>query len=559
MRIIRYIILVFALTGILLGCTPQPEADRLLERANQLLDKEQADSALKLIDSIYYPEKSFNKEQYMQYVVSRVRARYKTMYDISADSSVFTAWNYYRRKADNPKWTALAAFYSGCVYAEQENLNKAMHAYTESLNEAVKTQDNNLKGLVQNGIGDLLEQQGLYEQALRAYQKANKLYWYNSKDKIVSISNEGRSYLLMDEADSALMVFQRGIKLAEKKKDKNGESLLMQNISLAYSQKQEYKQALRAIQHSFQLNTDSAEILRYYVNFGKLYTFMGMEDSASYYYNHVKSKVQKLTNYYLQASTYLALANWEKSRKNYAEAFDYMDKRASSIENIMQERNKSSVLDIEKKYDFELLKNAHDKQIIHLQSWLLLLAALLVISGSIFTIYTIRRKNQMIIAQQTINTLKNMNRELSTTIYRHNTDLHNAVLVQCDIAKKIIRFNQDIEKYESLQTSPVQMMQRINKIFYGEKKIEEQWETILKSINLVRPGFAKQIETTFPNLSVYEFRICLLTYAGFKIQEIAIILNQKPNTIQTRRSSIRKKMGIEAGADIAEFLDQHLN
>lgn len=559
MRIIRYIILVFALTGILLGCTPQPEAARLLERANQLLDKEQADSALKLIDSIYYPEKSFNKEQYMQYLVSRVRARYKTMHDITADSSVFTAWNYYRRKADNPKWTALAAFYSGCVYAEQKNLNKAMHAYTESLNEAVKTQDNNLKGLVQNGIGDLLEEQGLYEQALRAYQKTNKLYWYNSKDKIVSISNEGRSYLLMDEADSALMVFQRGIKLAEKKKDKNGESLLMQNIGLAYSQKQEYKQALRAIQCSFQLNTDSVEILRYYVNFGKLYTFMGMEDSASYYYNHVKSKVQKLTNYYLQASTYLALANWEKSRKNYAEAFDYMDKRASSIENIMQERNKSSVLDIEKKYDFELLKNAHDKQIIHLQSWLLLLAALLVISGSIFTIYTIRRKNQMIVAQQTINTLKNMNRELSTTIYRHNADLHNAVLVQCDIAKKIIRFNQDIEKYESLQTSPVQMMQRINKIIYGEKKIEEQWETILKSINLVRPGFAKQIETAFPNLSVYEFRICLLTYAGFKIQEIAIILNQKPNTIQTRRSSIRKKMGIEAGADIAEFLDQHLN
>lgn len=559
MRIIRYIILVFALTGILLGCTPQPEAARLLERANQLLDKEQADSALKLIDSIYYPEKNFNKEQYMQYLVSRVRARYKTMHDITADSSVFTSWNYYRRKADNPKWTALAAFYSGCVYAEQKNLNKAMHAYTESLNEAVKTQDNNLKGLVQNGIGDLLEEQGLYEQALRAYQKTNKLYWYNSKDKIVSISNEGRSYLLMDEADSALMVFQRGIKLAEKKKDKNGESLLMQNIGLAYSQKQEYKQALRAIQHSFQLNTDSVEILRYYVNFGKLYTFMGMEDSASYYYNHVKSKVQKLTNYYLQASTYLALANWEKSRKNYAEAFDYMDKRASSIENIMQERNRSSVLDIEKKYDFELLKNAHDKQIIHLQSWLLLLAALLVISGSIFTIYTIRRKNQMIIAQQTINTLKNMNRELSTTIYRHNADLHNAVLVQCDIAKKIIRFNQDIEKYESLQTSPVQMMQRINKIFYGEKKIEEQWETILKSINLVRPGFAKQIETAFPNLSVYEFRICLLTYAGFKIQKIAIILNQKPNTIQTRRSSIRKKMGIEAGADIAEFLDQHLN
>jgi len=103
------------------------------------------------------------------------------------------------------------------------------------------------------------------------------------------------------------------------------------------------------------------------------------------------------------------------------------------------------------------------------------------------------------------------------------------------------------------------MIQRINKIFYGEKKIEEQWETILKFINLVRPSFVKQAESAFPNLSTYEFRICVLTYAGFKIQEIAIILNQKPNTIQTRRSSIRRKMGLEAGADIADFLDRYLN
>jgi tetratricopeptide (TPR) repeat protein len=434
-----------------------------------------------------------------------------------------------------------------------------MHAYTESLAEAIKTKDNNLKGLVQNGIGDLLEQQGLYEEALRAYQKTNKLYWHNNKDQITSISNEGRSYLLMDEPDSALIIFQHGIELAEKKKDRNGESLLMQNISLAYSQKQEFKQALKAIQRSFKFNTDSAEIIRYYINFGKLYTCLGMKDSASYFYGHIKDKVDKLTNHYLQASTYLALANWEKSRKNYTSAFKYLDKRASSIENIMYDRNRSSVLDIEKKYDFELIKNTHNKQIIRLQSWLLLLSALFVVSGTTFTVYILRRKNQMIAAQQTISTLKAMNQDLSCSISRHNADLHNVVLVQCDIAKKIIRFNQDIEKYESLQTSPIQMIQRINKIFYGEKKIEEQWETILKSINLVRPGFVKQVESAFPNLSTYEFRICVLTYAGFKIQEIAIILNQKPNTIQTRRSSIRRKMGLEAGADIADFLDRYLH
>lgn len=559
MRIAKYILLFFLVTSSFLGCTPQPEATEWLVRADHLLDRDQADSALKLVDSIFYPEKSFNREQYMQYLVTRVRARYKTMHNIKSDSSVFVAWDYYHRKADNPRWTALAAYYSGCVYCDQKNLDQAMHAYTEAMTEAIKTTDDNLKGLVQNSIGDLLEQQGLYEQALRAYQKTNQLYWRNNKNKITSISNEGRSYLLMEEADSALMVFQQGIKFAEKINDKNGESLLMQNISIAYSQKKEYHQALRYIQSSFRINTDSTEIPRYYVNLAQLYTSLGQDDSASFYYDRLKREVPNLTDSYLQASTYQALANWEKSRRNYPASFDYMDKRVASIEKIMNERNQSSVLDIEKKYNFELIKNTYDKQTMRLQSWLLLLAAMLVIAGTVFTIYVLRRKNQIIAAQQTIDTLKEMNRELNTSIYRHNADLHNAVIVQCDIAKKIIHFNQDIEKYESLQANPVQMMQRINKIFYGEKKIEEQWEAIQKTINLVRPGFIERIEAAFPDLTVYELRICLLTYAGFKIQEIAIILNQKPNTIQTRRSSLRKKIGIEAGANIAEFLNRQLN
>ena len=558
MRIVKYLLSFFLLEA-LFGCTPQPEANELLVRADSLLDTEQADSALNLIDSIFYPEKSFNKEQYMQYLVTRVRARYKTMHSIASDSAVFTAWNYYRRKADNPRWTALAAFYSGCVYYEQKALDKAMYAYKESLSEAIKTTDNNLKGLVQNNIGDLLEQQGLYEQALRAYQITNQLYWNNSKNKITSISNEGRSYLLMDETDSALVVFQRGIELAKEINDRNGESLLMQNISLAYSQKQEYEKALSYIHRSFRINTDSTEIPRYHLNLAQVYSCLEMEDSASFYYDCVKNEVDNLTDSYLQGSIYIALANWEKSRKNYTAAFDYLDKRVSSIERIMDERNQSSVLDVEKKYDFERMKNIHDKQTIILQSWLLLLAVLLVISGTMIAIHLLKRKNRIIVAQQTINTLKEMNRELNSSIYRLNADLHNAVMVQCDIAKKIIHFNQDIEKYESLQTNPLQMIQRVNKIFYGEKNIEEQWEAILKTINLVRPGFAEKIEVSFPALSVYEHRICLLTYAGFKVGEIAIILDQKPNTIQTRRTSLRKKIGIEAGADIAEFLNRHLN
>ena len=89
MQYILSTILIAAGLTILSAChNPQPEADNLLLQAEQLMD-EHPDSALLLIDSIFYPEKSLNKEDYMRYSVSRVRARYKNWLPIYEHTLIF--------------------------------------------------------------------------------------------------------------------------------------------------------------------------------------------------------------------------------------------------------------------------------------------------------------------------------------------------------------------------------------------------------------------------------------------------------------------------------------
>ena len=83
------IILTVMLIGLfgLLSCSPQPESHALLTQAQQVVDNH-PDSALQLIDSIFYPEKSLKEKDYMSYLVTRVQARYKNYTDVSNDTLI---------------------------------------------------------------------------------------------------------------------------------------------------------------------------------------------------------------------------------------------------------------------------------------------------------------------------------------------------------------------------------------------------------------------------------------------------------------------------------------
>lgn len=117
-------ILLFVLCLFLLvACNPQPEAPVLLEQA-QLLMEDNPDSALLLIDSIFYPEKSLNKHDYMYYQVAKVQAKYKAYRPVKEDTLIFEARRYFEKHNKDLKKNSLAHFYSGCVYREQYDNHK---------------------------------------------------------------------------------------------------------------------------------------------------------------------------------------------------------------------------------------------------------------------------------------------------------------------------------------------------------------------------------------------------------------------------------------------------
>ncbi|WP_165792991.1 tetratricopeptide repeat protein [Sphingobacterium haloxyli] len=542
--------------GFKAACTSQIETPSLLQEARYLAESH-PDSAMRLIDAIVDPEGSLNKKQYMQYLVTRVQVRHKNYRDITEDTLIFDAARYFRQHNKDLKQTALALFYSGSVRRQQKQYEPAMVYYKEAEHYAKKAKDNSLRGLVEYNIGDLLAEQGLHYKALDRYRTAAR-YYQDELDKLAySYSAMGRMFLFEEDNDSAFYYFHRGLDIAREKGSKVLQSQLAQSLGVAYGEVKRYNEAERYHREAMQLTSDSTELPRNYLNLAKLYSKMPQADSASVYAEKLKEGLDRLKDNYFQASACNFLAGWEKAQGNYDSAFAHQDKRMKVLAQIMEDRGNQSVYEVEQKYNYERIQAQHYRAQSVKQRWIIVLLGIVIIGGVLFLWFWIRQKNKQIAVQQSMDTLTEMNRDLENTVLKKRLALRRALLWRFDIAKKVLKLNEGV-RMNPKNTLEKSIIAQFNNIVYGETTIDEHWEALLQTFKNSRPGYAEKIRENYTDLTETEFRICILTYADFSVKEIAVVLQQSPNTIQTRRTTLRKKLGLHSGGDIAEHIDNIL-
>ncbi len=390
---------------------PQPEAVTLLNAAEKLADS-RPDSAVQLIDSIFYPEKSFNKRDYMRYWVTRVQVRYKNYLPVHEDTLIFRARDYFTKHSNDLEKTTLACFYSGCVYREQGNKEQAMKHYKDAETYAVNTSDVDLQGLVQYNMGDLLAEQGLYDQALISYQKAESLYALSPVNAIEKqarcLSATGRMYLISGQQEKASAYLHKGYEMALTTGNDELKSLLAQNLSVFYAETGQKNEAIKYLHQSFALNKDSVKIPRYYLNFAEVYAGIGQTDSCSYYSEKLADMVNTIENLPLQASTFYFLASQSRKNGNYDRAYGYQQSYAQVIERIYRERLQKSVYEVQQKYDHQKVQNNYNRQLIQRQRLIMTLISLLFFI-SLITLFLLRnnllQKNRLLSLQDAMQTL----------------------------------------------------------------------------------------------------------------------------------------------------------
>ena len=518
------------------------------------------DSALIFLDAIQNPYE-LSKAQYARYVLLSVQAKDKDDQDIATDTLIFQARDYFQKKNDG-KNLALAAFYSGRVLQSQGKFEEAMKTYFDAKETARKTKNIYLCGLIEFFIGDLNYDHDVYNEAITHYKNSIIDFSHfegKCNNQIAAYSCIGNSFLLIESVDSAFIYYSKGLELAEQCNDSIVQISVRQNMGVAYLQSGNPEQAKILLRQALSLTVDEINKAKIYRSLAEISFQENKKDSAVYY---SKLALDMSDNdRYLKVGIYGLLSEIEESAGSYQKSLDYYKQYVDNLSSVFEENESSNILEVQKKYDFELLQSANKKLVIQ-RLWIFI-ALILFITIVVFVIYRNHKSNKeaLLIAKQQIYQLKEMvakkddDNPNSTDEANNdmNRKLRDVLFKQLDAFKKISLVEGYLKKEEKERGKEV--LKKVNAIIYDSNN-QFDWNMFYRIVNTLYDDFLIRLAGLYPELDKEEILICCLSKIGFSNMEIALLVKSKKDIIQKKKSVIREKTGMKKQVNFVKQLEE---
>ncbi|MES2389261.1 MAG: tetratricopeptide repeat protein [Bacteroidota bacterium] len=81
-----------------------------------------------------------------------------------------------------------------------------------------------------------------------------------------------------------------------------------------------------------------------------------------------------------------------------------------------------------------------------------------------------------------------------------------------------------------------------------------EWEEFVRAFEAVNPGFADRLYKLSPELTLKELKMCTYIRMNLDVKQIASMLNVTDPSVHNFRTRLRKKLGLEPGADLNSVL-----
>ncbi len=151
--------------------------------------------------------------------------------------------------------------------------------------------------------------------------------------------------------------------------------------------------------------------------------------------------------------------------------------------------------------------------------------------------------------------LENTNKGLKKDVKKKSVELAKKAKENKNnnqILQKIKERLEEIEKDPTLITK--MKLKGIRRLL--EQYLEIEDNTFEIQIEEIHQEFFQLLKKEFPDLTTYDLRLSVYLKMGLNTREIAEIVNVLPSSINVSRSRLRKKLNLEAGEDLFEFMNQ---
>ena len=495
-----------------------------------------------------------SKTERMQAVVAEVRAKYKAYEDISNEDQIFEAYDYFVRQKDYGN-AASAALYSGCVRQAKKEYEAAMNCYKKADEYGRQVGDSVSAAFAQYYIGDLLNASGNEVEAIENYKAAAELWGDSLSRKAKCLNAVAMMHIVNEEYDSAFVYLEQALDLAETSKDKVTEASVWNNYSVAYQLLDDNDAALGCLRKTLPL-VDEKRLPIALLNMAKVYLAMDNRDSLDYYKTLMLNTIETVDcKPETMAAVYGFLIKDALSVGDYEGAYQFEKQHEQVALDLLSDQTQSSVLEIQKKYDFEAQANQHNRQMLSRQRLIIILTIVLIAALVLVTILILNAlKKKRIEAEINANLLELKKRNAQqqqeqTAMQAQYDELQKQSAQQSELQAEFGDKLKDeyLQKCNIIRCFEVLSRDRSNPIAFKdlEKSLfdgEDHWAGFEAAFEGVHPGFIAFVHKQYPELTDLEFRYCLLSHFKLSRQEYANVLGCSVYNVDKIRASLNTKM-----------------
>jgi len=221
----------------------------------------------------------------------------------------------------------------GFIYLDTDKNDNAIAYFKQilALAKKAKNREEKIQALMYVGQGHSKKLE--FDDAIYYLEKALTLL--NEKDSEVyphsktnALINIGLIYIDMGLTEEALNTLNKALAIAEKNKDFENKLVIYNNLSICYSDKKDYREAITYIKKSLVINeeNDFGYDIEAYTNLGINYTDLQQFDSAQYYFNMGLKGALEIEESTATSSLYCSIGWMHCEQGKFKEGLPYLQR-----------------------------------------------------------------------------------------------------------------------------------------------------------------------------------------------------------------------------------------
>lgn len=580
------VILIYMLIFMSLSSCSNRKYEQTITRADNLMELSQdsARSALAILDSIRPDLSKMGKSTQMRYQLVYAKGMNKGYVDFTTDSLMKEIVDYYDNHGTCQQ-QMLAHYLLGCVYRDLGDSPASLSCYNDAVEKVDTTSsdcDYKLLTKVYEQQGALFLSQSMPQNALSAYQKAEKYAWIakDTLSAVLSYEHLGNIYEYMDNMNKVIEVYENASRRYRQygypvqAARALGGAIQALILTKQYAKAKKYMDVFEAESGYFQKDSCYS-----YINYSHYYYLKGLycleshSDSAKYWFTKcqefAKTNNNKSFSAYAWYLYYIKHQRMDSVAKYSEQAFAYNDSANLDMERDLMQKMQAI-------YDYNRWKNvAHNEEIKATRANLTLLVSILVsvsvIIIGILTFLVYRKKRKLELQEK-----EEQENQIRQQIYYTKQELELLRTVNdrkiADVIKEkeqtINKLKEDLkdirDKYSNSSLSDVDILLKESSIYKRIKYLElhpketmreNDWIELEETIEQLIPSFIPLLKN---RLNVMAYRICLLVKLEISTSSIAILLGLSSSAISKYRKVMLEKLCDRSGKpkDFDEYIRQ---